>query len=266
MLSPLAAVYLCTCHPHQIVNFSRAETQSYLFLHTCNRDKQLFLERVTEGIGRRSGGSTKRCDQVSAAKSVNKCWEKHTDRNCPLWPGTKVIISISYFMIGGPNKEHGTNKPLPTGRIWERSKEDVTCPTTSQNPPCWNSSWLSSVCTPRNDPKSDWLARVNWESNPVTETARHVTEQFSCVLLPCCSLPGLPFPIKSLALSAHVSVDKSFLSVKQEPTLRPWKGSPFLQHMDVSHQQLQPPHIYNTNRRNFCYWVQDYSASHMTCQ
>ena len=76
------------------------------------------------------------------------------------------------------------------------------------------------------DPKSDWLARVNRESKPVTETARHVTEQFSCVLLPCCSLPGLPFPIKSLVLSAHVSVDNSFLSVKQEPTLRPWKGPP----------------------------------------
>ena len=33
----------------------------------------------------------------------------------------------------------------------------------------------------------------------------YAAEQFSCIPLPYCSLPGCPFPIKSLALSAHVS-------------------------------------------------------------
>ena len=37
------------------------------------------------------------------------------------------------------------------------------------------------------------------------ETASHMAEQFSWVPLPYCSPPGCPFPIKSLALSAHVS-------------------------------------------------------------
>ena len=35
---------------------------------------------------------------------------------------------MSYFTTGGPDKEHGTNKPPPTERIWERSKGDTTCP------------------------------------------------------------------------------------------------------------------------------------------
>ena len=46
------------------------------------------------------------------------------------------------------------------------------------------------------------------ETNPITikpETASHVAEQFSCVPLPYCSPPRCLFPIKSLALSAHVS-------------------------------------------------------------
>ena len=55
--------------------------------------------------------------------------------------------------------------------------------------------------------------------------------QFSWVPLPCCPPPGCPFPIKSLALSARVSSDSSFPSVRQEPSFRPWKGSAFLQQM-----------------------------------
>ena len=33
---------------------------------------------------------------------------------------------MSCFMTGGPGKEHGTNKPPPTGRVWERSKGDMS--------------------------------------------------------------------------------------------------------------------------------------------
>ena len=50
------------------------------------------------------------------------------------WPGTTVTICMSCFMTGDPGKENGTNKPPPTGRVWERSKGDTTCPSTSQNP------------------------------------------------------------------------------------------------------------------------------------
>ena len=82
--------------------------------------------------------------------------------------------------------------------------------------------------------ESERLAKDNPEANPITikpETVSHAAEQFSWVPLPCCPPPGCPFPIKSLALSARVSSDSSFPSVRQEPSFRPWKGSAFLQQM-----------------------------------
>ena len=54
----------------------------------------------------------------------------------------------------------------------------------------------------------EWLAEDNPETNPISvkpETASHETELFSWVPLPCCSPPACSFPVKSLALSAHVS-------------------------------------------------------------
>ena len=70
------------------------------------------------------------------------------------------------------------------------------------------------------------------ETNPITikpQTASHAAELFSWTPLPDCTLPGCPFPIKSLALSACVSSDNSFLGVRQEPSFGSWKRSPFLQ-------------------------------------
>ena len=78
---------------------------------------------------------------------------------------------------------------------------------TSQNPSLWHLSWLNKVCTTRKDSESEWLAKDNPETNPITvkpKTASHVTKLFSWVPLPYCSPPGCPFPIKSLALSADV--------------------------------------------------------------
>ena len=137
------------------------------------------------------------------------------------------------FRTGGPGKEYGTNKPLPTGRVWERSKGDTTCLITPQNPSLWHPSWPNEVCTTRKDSESEWLANDNPETNPITikpETACCLTELFSWVPLLYCSPLRCPFPIKSLASSAHVSPqDNSFPSVWQEPSFGPWKGSPFLQ-------------------------------------
>ena len=91
------------------------------------------------------------------------------------------------------------------------------------------------LASTRKDSGSEWLAKDNPETNPVTirpKTASHLAELFSWVPLPYCSPLGCPFQIKCLALSAHVSIssDNSFLSVRQEPCFGPWKGSPFLQH------------------------------------
>ena len=115
---------------------------------------------------------------------------------------------MSCFITGGPDKEHGTNKPPLTGRVQERSKGDTICPTTSQNPSLWHPSWLNKACTTRKDSESEWLAKDNPETDPITikpKTVSHLAELFSWVPLPYCSPPGCPFPIKSLALSAHVS-------------------------------------------------------------
>ena len=133
-------------------------------------------------------------------------------------------------MTGGPGKEHRTNKPPPIRRVQERSKGDTTCLTTSQNPSLWHPSWLNKVCTTRKDSGSEWLAKDNLETNPITinpETASHVTEQFSWVPLPYCSPPRCPFPIKSLALSAQVSPRTiHFRVLDKSPVSGPGRGPP----------------------------------------
>ena len=162
------------------------------------------------------------------------CEGKHTDWNRPPWPGPLVTIRMSCFMTGDPGKAYRTNKPLPTGRVRERSKGDTTCPTTSRNPSRWHPSWLNKVCTTRKDSESEWLAKDNPETNPISikpETMSHMAKLFSWVPLPCCSPPGCPFPIKSLALSAHVSPRTiHFWVLDKSPVLGPGRGFPFLEH------------------------------------
>ena len=102
----------------------------------------------------------------------------------------------------------------------------------SQNPSYWNPSWLSNMHTIRKNPESEWLARNNSEINHInikSKTASHVTEQF-CVPLTCSPPPWCPFP-KSLGISPSISpwTIHFWVLVRQEPTLRPWKGYPFLQ-------------------------------------
>ena len=99
----------------------------------------------------------------------------------------------------------------------------------SQKPTHWDPSWLRDVRATRRTLSqtkygpSKMIGQGQLEANPIAikpETVSYVAEQFSWVPLSCCSLPGCPFPIKSLALSAHVSpqtihfqvLDKSPLS------------------------------------------------------
>ena len=134
------------------------------------------------------------------------------------------------FTTGGPGKEQGTNKPPPTRRVREKSKGDTTCPITSQNPSLWHPSWLNKVRTTRKDSESEWLAKDNPKTNPITikpEIVSHVTEQFSWVSLPYCSPLGCPFPIKSLALSAHVFPQTiHFQVLDKSPVSGPGRGPP----------------------------------------
>ena len=156
------------------------------------------------------------------------------------------MICMSCFLTGGSGKEHGTNKPPPTRRVWERSKGDTTCPTTSQNPSLWQPSCLNKACATRKDSESEWLAKDNPETNPITikpETASHVAEQFSWVPFPYCSPPGCPFPIKSLALSAHVSSQTiHFRVLDKSPVSGPGRGPPSGNSI-ISSRNPNPRHI-----------------------
>ena len=150
--------------------------------------------------------------------------------NHPPWPGTIITICMSCFMTGDPGKEHRTNEPAATRRTRKRSKGDTTCPTTSQNPSRRHPYWLNKVHTTRKDSESEWLAKDNMETNPITikpETASHLAEQFSWIPLPYCSPPRHPFPIKSLALSAHVSPQTiHFRVLDKSPLSGPGRGLP----------------------------------------
>ena len=149
----------------------------------------------------------------------------------------------------GSGKEHGTNKPPPTRRDRERSKGDTTCPTTSQNPPLWHPSWLNKACATRKDSESEWLAKDNPETNPITvkpETASHVAELFSWVPLPSCSPARCHFSIKSLALSAHVSPwTIHFRVLDKSPVSGPGRGPLSCNNMIMSMYPKEFPNIQN---------------------
>jgi len=81
----------------------------------------------------------------------------------------------------------------------------------------------------KKDPQSEYLARANLETNPVNikpETVSHAAEQFSWVALLSCSLPRDPFPIKSLAWSAHVSPWTIHFPVEMSPLSDPGRDPP----------------------------------------
>ena len=95
-----------------------------------------------------------------------------------------------------------------TGRVGEMSEGDGTCLTTSQHPSRWHPPWPSKVCTTREDPDSERLAKENPETNRTTmkpKTVSQQAEQFSWLPLPSCSPPGRSFPVNFLALSALTS-------------------------------------------------------------
>ena len=94
----------------------------------------------------------------------------------------------------------------------------------------WKPSWLRDGWATRKDPESEWLARDNLETYPITikrETVSPVADHLSWVPLPCCSPLRQPFPIKSLALSALVSLQTiRFQVLHSSPLSGPGKGLP----------------------------------------
>ena len=87
------------------------------------------------------------------------------------------------------------------------------------------------VCT-RKDSELEWLAKDNPETNPTT-IKPETWPQGRVLLGPLTLLLSTWAPLSnkiSCFVSTRVSADNSFLSIRQEPTLGPWKGSSFLQH------------------------------------
>ena len=143
-----------------------------------------------------------------------------------------VTTCLSYLTTRGPGKEHRTNRLPSTGRTQERSKGAEEMPVhMSYEPPRILLTGIH-LCWARHPPPGRTLSQNDWpETNPIAtkpETASHMAE--AVLLGPLALLPSTwhSFPIKSPALPAHVSSDSSFLRVRQELTLGPWKGSPFL--------------------------------------
>ena len=100
-----------------------------------------------------------------------------------------------------------------------------TCLTTSQNP-CWHPFWLNKACTTRKDSESEWLAKDNPETNPIAikpETASHRAVLLGSLILLLST--WVPFPVKSLALSAHVSLQTiHFWVLDKSPLSGPRRG------------------------------------------
>ena len=102
---------------------------------------------------------------------------------------------------------------------------------------------------------------VHLETNPITikpDIASHVAEQFSWVPLPCCSPPRCPFPIKSLALSAHVSPRTIHFRVLDKSPV--WQGLFFAETDILTTRGTQGPAYLPTDQTQwpqlgpFCPW------------
>ena len=130
-------------------------------------------------------------------------------------------------MTGGPDKGHGTNKPPPTGRVRERWKGDTACLPKS----LWLASTLAERCVCHQERL--WIGMIGHRP-PGNESHHHKTRDCEprgravlLVSLTYCSLPGCPFPIKSLALSAHVSPRTvHFWVLDKSPASGPGRGPP----------------------------------------
>ena len=157
----------------------------------------------------------------------------NTDWNCLPWPGkdSNNLHELSYDRDRTNKDWQATTNQKNTGKV-KRRKETLVY-MSYQHPRILLAGlhlvWVIA-CTTRRYPESEWLARDNPETNPITikpETASHTAEQFSWVPLPCCSPPGCSFPITSLALSARVSPwTIHFWVLDKSPLSGPGRGPP----------------------------------------
>ena len=93
------------------------------------------------------------------------------------------------------------------------------------SPPSWNSLPSPSTSDPSSLVQSPCLSSLRHTTN--SHCLSILREQFSWVPLPYYFLPGQPFPIKYLALSAHVSPHTiHFRMLDKSPVSGPGRGPP----------------------------------------
>ena len=154
--------------------------------------------------------------------------EAHTDRNCPPWPGTIVTICMSCLQVVPVRNTELIILHQPE----EFGKGQKETPHVRPPPRILLSGihLAKQGVHPQERLWVRWLAKDNPETNPITvkpETASHVAEMFSWAPLPYWSPPVCPFPIKSLALPAHVSPQTiHFRVLDKSPVLGPGRGPP----------------------------------------
>jgi len=134
--------------------------------------------------------------------------------------GCHCLLQLTSYDQTKDFEEVKRREEKPVSNLQESSWRSQ-CPT-SQNPPCWHPPGLNTTCGRRNHPESGGLARDRGKltSTIKPEPARHTAEQSSC-------LPGRPFAMKPLALSARVSAKLHFQVLDESPLSAP-EGSSFL--------------------------------------
>ena len=137
-------------------------------------------------------------------------------------------ICMSCFMTGDPDKEYTISHHQP--EEFGKGQKETPCVRPLPRIPLTSIHLGWAMRAPPGKTQLEWLAKDHMETNPITikpETVSHAAEQFSWVPLPYCSPPGCPFPIKSLALSAHVSPQIiHFQVLDKSPVSGPGRGPP----------------------------------------
>ena len=133
------------------------------------------------------------------------------DWNCPPWPGMVIATYMSCLTTVGPDKEYGdalkTNQEDLGGA--HRREESTNLPGSLMR----NLSWLRDAHTTRTLSQTKHgpikmtgqRQRGKWPHSYKTWDCKPHGRAVLLGSLTCCSLPQCPFPVKSLALSAHVS-------------------------------------------------------------
>ena len=139
---------------------------------------------------------------------------------------------MSYFMTGGLGKEHGTNKPPPTGRVQERSTGDRRCQSICPPQIFFAGTRVGwAMCeSPGRTLSQNYWPETTWKLILSPYNGRLWATKQSSPLgapLPFCPPPGRSFLIKSVALSACVFPWTIYFGVLDEsPLSGPGRGPP----------------------------------------